>query len=282
MKLACYFSSCRSVFFLSLAATALLVRTVNGQNILLKSGQTVETKGVRRHGEMIMGSIAVGQSRGEVGYPISAISRIKFPEPPQLKTTVGLLTKGEPEKALVEIKPVVKYYEPFREIAGNYWAQAALLEVSALAGMQLDKEAGSLGEEIRKNSTDPETARAAQLQVVKSLIYKEEYDKAVDLCENVIKESAQPSVLAEAWVKIGDAYLAQRIWDKAELAYLHVPVFYEDAKLWMPPALLGSARAFRGLEDLDRAKKTLNDLTTKFPRSPQAKIARGELQNLPK
>ena len=66
-------------------------------------------------------------------------------------------------KALADIEPVVKYYEPFRDLAGNFWAQAALLKVSALAGMQLDKEAETLGDEIRKNVTDPETARAAQL-----------------------------------------------------------------------------------------------------------------------
>ena len=80
----------------------------------------------------------------------------------------------------------------------------------------------------------------------------------------------------------GDAFLAQRQWDGAVLAYLHVPVFYEAEKRWMPPALLGSARAFRGLEDLERAKKSLNDLTAEYPQSAQAEMARAELQKLPK
>ncbi len=176
----------------------------------------------------------------------------------------------------------MKYYEPFRDLPGNFWAQAALLKVSALAGMQLDKEAEALGEEIRKNVTDPETARAAQLQIVSSLIRKEDYAKAIALCDAVIKESAKPSVLAEAWVKKGDALLAQRTYDGAVIAYLHVPVFYEDEKLWMPSALLGSARGFRGLEDLDRAKKSLNDLTAEYPKSAQAELARAELQKLSK
>jgi len=50
----------------------------------------------------------------------------------------------------------------------------------------------------------------------------------------------------------------------------------------MPPALLGSARAFRGLDDLERAKKSLADLTTEFPKSPQAEIAQAELKKLRK
>ncbi len=267
---------------LCLALLLLIVPAIHAQDLVLKTGQTIQTKGVRRSGDMVMGSVQVGQSRGEVGYQASTIARINFPEPPQLKTTAALLSQGEPAKALADIGQVVKYYEPFRDVPGNYWAQAALLEVSALAGMQLDKEAEALGEQIRKNSTDPETARAAQLQIVGSLVRKEDYAKALALCDAVIKESARPSVLAEAWVKKGDALLAQRQWDTAVLAYLHVPVFYENEKLWMPPALLGSARAFRGLEDLENAKKSLNDLTAQYPKSAQAETARAELQKLPK
>ena len=105
--------------------------------------------------------------------------------------------------------------------------------------------------------TDPETARAAQLQLVAGLVRHEDYDKALQLCDAVIKESAKSQVLAEAWVRKGDTFLDQRQWDDAVLAYLHVPVFYADEKLWMPPALLGSARAFRGLGDLEGAKKIL-------------------------
>jgi tetratricopeptide (TPR) repeat protein len=271
-----------SPLVLMLVIVPVIAPSTHAQDLVLKTGQTIQTKGVRRSGDMVMGSVQVGQSRGEVGYQASTIARINFPEPPQLKTTAALLSQGAPAKALADIGPVVKYYQPFRDLPGNYWAQAALLEVSALVGMQLDKEAEALGEQIRKNSTDPETARAAQLQIVGSLVRNEDYAKALALCDAVIKESARPSVLAQAWVKKGDALLAQRQWDTAVLAYLHVPVFYENEKLWMPPALLGSARAFRGLEDLENAKKSLNDLTAQYPKSAQAETARAELQKLPK
>jgi tetratricopeptide (TPR) repeat protein len=271
-----------SSLVLMLVIVLVIAPSTHAQDLVLKTGQTIQTKGVRRSGDMVMGSVQVGQSRGEVGYQASTIARINFPEPPQLKTTAALLSQGAPAKALADIGPVVKYYQPFRDLPGNYWAQAALLEVSALAGMQLDKEAEALGEQIRRNSTDPETARAAQLQIVGSLLRKEDYAKALALCDAVIKESARPSVLAQAWVKKGDALLAQRQWDTAVLAYLHVPVFYENEKLWMPPALLGSARAFRGLEDLENAKKSLNDLTAQYPKSAQAETARAELQKLPR
>ncbi|MEP7249470.1 MAG: tetratricopeptide repeat protein [Spartobacteria bacterium] len=272
----------RFTFGFVLVLLLVLVSPARAQNILLKTGQTIATKGVRRTGDMVMGKVQVGASSGEVGYQASTIAKIEFPEPPQLKTTAALLAQGLPNKALADIEAVVKYYEPFRDVPGNWWAPAALLKVSALGGMQLDKQAEMLGDEIRKSTTDPETARAAQLQLVAGLVRKENYEKALQICDAVIKESARQEVLAEAWVKKGDVFLAQREWDSAVLAYLHVPVFYEDEKQWIPPALLGSARAFRGLEDLERAKKSLNDLTAGYPKSAQAEIARAELQKMPK
>ncbi|MGI8889370.1 MAG: hypothetical protein ACR2G0_01105 [Chthoniobacterales bacterium] len=267
--------------FLLLPLLVCLLSSARAQNLILKTGQTIETKGVRRADDMVMGKIRVGASSGEVGYQAASIARIDFPEPPRLKTTAALLAQGQPAKALAEIGSIVKYYEPFRDIAGSWWAQAALLKVSALAGMNLDREAEALGEEIRRNVIDPETARAAQLQLVTGLLRTENFSRALQLCDAVIKESARRDVLAEAWVRKGDALLAQRDWDDAVLAYLHVPVFYEDEIRWMPFALLGSARAFRGLDDLGNARKSLSDLTAKYPNSAQAKVALAELQKMP-
>jgi len=277
-------SSSRAALFplLGLALVVVLAPSAQAQTILLKTGQAIETKGARRSGDMVMIKVRVGASSGEVGYRASTIAKIDFREPLQLKTTAAFLSQGQAEKALAEIEPIVKSYEPFRDIPGNWWATAALLKVSALSGMQLDKEAEKLGDEIRKNVIDPETARAAQLQLVAGLVRKDEYDKALQLCDNVIKESTKAEVLAEAWVDKGDVFLAQRQWDAAALAYLHVPVFYQEEKRWMPPALLGSARAFRSLEDLEEARRSLNDLTAGYPKSAQAEIARTELQKLPK
>ncbi len=96
----------------ALLVLLVLDRPLGAQNILLKTGQTIETKGVRRSGDMVMGKVQVGASSGEVGYQASTIAKIHFPDPPQLKTTAAFLSQGQPEKALADIEPVVKYYEP--------------------------------------------------------------------------------------------------------------------------------------------------------------------------
>ena len=109
---------------------------------------------------------------------------------------------------------------------------------------------------------------------------RQEYEKAAQIVDAAIKESTRSDVLADAWVTKGNVLLAQKQWDAALLAFLRVPVFYRDEKLYMPPALLGSARAYRYLEDKERAGKTLNELTVAFPKSAEAAIARDRIAKI--
>ncbi len=255
---------------------------LRAQNIVLKGGQRVETKGVTRNNDMIMGKVEVAGRTGEIGQPISQIAKIEFPEPQGLKTASDYLSQGQPDKAVAEINPVIAYYAPFREIPGSWWAAAAVIKVSALSALGRDAEAEPLAREIQKYATDPETARSANLQIASALVKKEDFDKAGKICDAAIKESSRTDVLANAWVIKGNVLLGQKDLDEALLAFLRVPVFYRDEKLFMPAALLGSGRAYRRLDDIDRAKKAFKDLIETFPKSAEAAIAQTELQKLQK
>lgn len=256
--------------------------SLEAQTILLKNGQQVETRGVARSGDKVMAKIEVGGTAGQAGYDISGIARIQFPEPRGLRAGAELLSQGQPEKALAELTPIINFYAPFKDIPGAWWSAAAVTKVSALAALQRDAEAQTLAQEIQKNTSDPEIARAANLRIAAALVEKLEFEKAAEICDAAIKESTRPDVLADAWVTKGNLLLAQKEWDSALLAFLRVPVFYEGEKLHMPPALLGSARAYRRLDDLERAKKSLNDLIAAFPKSAEAALAQAELRKLPK
>jgi tetratricopeptide (TPR) repeat protein len=261
-----------SILFVALSA--------NAQTVLLKTGQRLDSQGVRRDGEMVMAKVQVGTGSGEVGYHVAQIAKVEFPEPAALKTANDLLGRGDAEKALGEINSVVAYYAQFKDVPGSWWAQAGLIKVSALAALQKQTEAEALAGEIQKSVTDPETARAAQLRLVGALIRKNDFEKAVAICDDAIKNSKDETTLANAWTTKGDALLAQKNADEALMAYLHVPVFYYEEKQFMPAALLGSARAYRRLDDVDHAKKTLNELIASFPQSAEAAAAQTELKKL--
>jgi TolA-binding protein len=270
----------------ALALTLLLTlggaARATAQQIVLKNGQVVETQGIRRSGNMIMGRIEVAGRAGEIGHALDTIARINFPEPRQLKAAAEALSQGNAQKAIEEINPVMGTYEPFKEIAGSWWGAAAVIKVSALAALGRDKEAEPLAAEIQKTAPDPETARSANLRIADSLLRRDEFEKAAQIVDSVIKDSTRADVLADAWVLKGNLLMARKEWDGALLAYLHVPVFYRDERLHMPPALLGSARAYRRLDDNVRAKRSLNDLIAAFPKSAEAALAQTELQKLPK
>ena len=261
----------------------LLLMTIpnsRAQTIALQTGQRIETQGLRRDGDMVMGKVQVGSGSGEVGYHLAQIAKVEFPEPRALKSASEFLVQGQSDKALAEINPVVAYYGPFKDVPGNWWAQAALIKVSILAAQQHETEAEALANEIQKSVTDPDMARAAQLRLVGAFIKKGEFDKALAICDAAIKNSTDPTALANAWIARGDALLAQKNWDEALMAYLHVPVFYQDEKIFLPAALLGSGRAYRRLNDNQRAKKALNELIKTYPQSAEANAAEAELKKL--
>ena len=250
------------------------------QTITLKSGQKVETLALRRDGAVIMGKVQVGSGEGEIGYNVAQIANISFPEPRGIKAASDLLAQNQAQKALAEIEPVIAYYDGFREVPGTWWPQAALIRVSALLSLQLDKEAELLAQMIEKSSTDPDTARLVRVNLSSGLVRRGEFEKAIDYCDGAIKGSTDSHVLGEAWLHKGDAYAGMKQWDDALLAYLHIPVFYSDETALVPPALLGSARAYRRIDDPTRAKKAFNDLISSYPKSPEAALAATELRKL--
>jgi tetratricopeptide (TPR) repeat protein len=255
-------------------------RPAFAQSITLKTGQKVETLGLRRERDMILGKIQVGTGSGEVGYNVAQIARIEFPEPRGLKNAADLLGQRQPEKALTEIEPILTYYGPFKDVPGAWWPQAALIKVSILAALRRDGDAEALADEIQKFVSDPNTARAVRVRLSTGLIRKKEFEKAIAICDAAIKESDDPQLLADAWIHKGDALFGLKEWDDALLAYLHIPVFYNDQTAFLPPALLGSGRAYSRLDDATRAERSWNDLIAAYPQSPEAAAAQTELQKL--
>ena len=163
---------------------------------------------------------------------------------------------------------------------GSYWSQAALIKVSILAALKRDAAADALALEIQKAVTDPEIARAVQVRLTANLVRKRDFEKAIKICDEAIKQSTDPAVLADAWVNKGDALSGKKEWEDALFAYLRVPIFYSDEKSFIPPAMLGSARAYWRLDDTTHAKKTFNDLIATYPKSGEAATAQTELKKL--
>ena len=260
-----------------------------GQNITMKDGKIIVTKGVRRRGDIIMATVDLpavqpGQAAaaGELGYPLAQIAKIDFPEPAQLKASVDLITVGKAAAALAGLEPVLRYYETFRDAPGSWWAEASLLKMEALASLGREEEAEDVAANLAHSATDPETMRAANTYLAAGLARRGDVAKAQDIYNAILREATRPQTIAKASVDQGQIHLVRKEWEGALLCFLQVPVFYPEEKVLMPRVLLGCGRAYAGMKDFARARAALEDLTTRFGATPEAGKGRAELATLTK
>ena len=267
-----------------------LVGSASAQNIIMKDGTVVVTKGVRRQGDTIMATIdlASGQAQpgtgatGEFGYPISQIQKIDFPEPPEIKTAADLIAAGKATDALAQIEPVGKYYEGFRDAPGSWWAEVSLLKVEALISLGRDDEAEQIASDLARTATDPETVSAAKVYVARGIARHGDQGKAMEIYDALLKDETRPQTIAAVDVNVGQIHLARKEWEPALLSFLEIPVFYPQQKVFMPQALLGCGKAYIGLEDFPRAKASLNELTTDYGLTPEAAQGKIDLEKIAK
>lgn len=268
------------------------------QNIILKDGRVVATKGVRRSGDNIMATVelsappappaqpgqppppAQSPKTGELGYPIAQIAKIDYPEPRQLRAAEGSLNAGKAGEALKQIDPVLAYYEGLRDAPGSWWSDLTMLKIQALISLGRNDEAERLADQMARIATDPETIRAGKVYAAAGLARKGENSKAIEICDTVLNEATRPQTLAAAAVIKGQGHVARREWDLALLSLLEVPVFYPRQEVLMPRVLLSAARAYIGLEDYARAKVSLEELTSKFASTPEAIQGKAELERI--
>lgn len=269
------------LLFLALAAAA------PAQSIVLKDGKIVPTRGLRRTGDTIMATVELPGGTpgkpaptGEVGYALTNVDRLDFPEPPQLRTAPDLITQGKAADVIAQLEPVVKYYEAFRDAPGSWWADAAILKVQALSALGRDAEATPIAEQVARIAADPETQRAAEVQIAMALVKKGNHARALEIAERALTESRRSATRAPASVIKGECLLVKKQWDDAMLAFLQVPVFYPTEKILLPQSMLGAGRAQFGMEDFPRAKATLNELLKTYAAAPEAALAQAELEKI--
>ena len=266
-----------------LAIGCFFLPRARAQTIYTRDGQVVATQGLRRDGDAVIARIQTNAGQvGELGYPIGNIARIDFPNPPQIKLAGDLLNAGKTDEASRQLTPILAYYEPFHDLPGNWWTPLALLQLDAFTRLGRDRDADAIiNQLVRFGGASAETLRFIQIKQAEASERRGDHHNAIDRLDPIIKDTAAPPAsLVEAWLTVGQARLALRDYKAALLAFLHVPVYAPERTLLMPQALLGSAGAYRGLDDGQRAETALKQLIASYPTSPEATEARDRLQKI--
>jgi tetratricopeptide (TPR) repeat protein len=249
----------------------------SAQSILLKNGSTVPADGLVRDGDMLMVDVKTSTgSRGQVGYQVSDVAELNLPAPDILKYATEQMSNGDFAHALAQIDPLVTYQKTIRDIPGNWWAKSALVEVSALLGLNRTADATALVTEISNYSKDPEILVSAKLQIALTTKFTDPA-QALAAYDSIISQSSDSQTLSRAWIAEGDIHVEQHEFDDALMNYLTVTVFYPEHNPLLPKALWGSGQAYAKIKDLTNAIKTYQKLVSDFPDTPEAALAKAEL-----
>ncbi len=275
-----------------LAVTCILfaaASAVQAENLIMKDGRVIPAKSLRRQGDSIMATVEIPAVQpgdkpqtGELGYPIAQISRIDFPEPPQLHTAADLISQGKYPEALAQLDPVMRYYQSFRDAPGSWWADTLLLQIQAFVGEGREKEAEPMVDDLGRLASDPEIKRAARAFSAAAVLRRGHPKEALEICQTLLKESNRPSTLAQASVTAGGCHLQLKEYDDAITAFLQIPVFFPEEKTLIAASLLGSGIGYEAIQDFPRAKLALNTLVTSYGATTEARRAKTELEKIAK
>jgi tol-pal system protein YbgF len=150
------------------------------------------------------------------------------------------------------------------------------LDLDTTAG----KTVGTKAEGERPKSIRDEKLSANELyQMAKQAFDKAEYDTARDGFEELIKRYPKSKNADNAQFWIGEIYYREKSYVKAIVEYQKVMDDYPDGNK-IKSALLKQAYAFTNIDDKTNARRRLNELIRKYPKSNEAAIARQKLKQM--
>lgn len=242
----------------------------HAQTFHFSDGRKVPVTEGRIKGTNVVVSLKIeGGGVAELTLPISTLTHVDWPAPPEIAAAAAELDAGKPAAALAKIDAILSQQEPLREIRGSWWNQGAVIKAIALAQLGKGVDAEVVLERMRRAKAPAGDLFRGELAIVTHLINTGKTDEA--LARVTAQQSAAVDDDSRAALSIMKGLIAEKAGrtEDALLAYLRVPVFSPSSTALMPAALLGAYRAYQKLGDTTRAADTLSTLSTRFPNSPE-------------
>jgi hypothetical protein len=215
---------------------------------------------------------------------LSEVVSIVWPNVDKLTEAQLFVSRGEPNKALDGIEPIIKFFDAFKKTPGSLWLKASMVKLDALDRLENDAVIGAFLDNLEKNDdgSSPELANKVKLARLMQRARRGEHDTVISEATDLITKMDDPDVLARLHIVKGGSLLATKKYEAAMNTYLRVPVFYGAQAEHLPKAMLGAARAFRGMDSPatkeqrleEISNRYLRDLIATFPVSKEAEEAK--------
>jgi hypothetical protein len=215
---------------------------------------------------------------------LSEVTEIVWPMPSRLQEAQNNVNRGEPAKALDNAEAVLKFFEPVKNIPGSWWVKASLIKLDALDRLENDAATNSFLANFEKEEAAKQPEVATQIQLAKLMLRarKGEHDAVIREATELLTKVDSSELQARLHLTKGNSLLAAKKYEAAMTTYLRVPVFFGSETEMIPKALLGAARAFRGMDSpalrdqkLEAvSNRYLYDIIVSFPVSKEAEEAK--------
>ncbi|MEY4402132.1 MAG: hypothetical protein RIR91_167 [Verrucomicrobiota bacterium] len=220
---------------------------------------------------------------------LSEVERIIWPPMDKLAEAQLFVSRGEPSKALDSVEPIIKFFDAFKKTPGSLWLKASMVKLDALDRLENDAVIGAFLDNLEKNDdgSNPELGTKIKLARLMQRARRGEHDTVITEAADLITKLDDPDVLARLHLVKGSSLLATKKYEAAMNTYLRVPVFYGSQAEHLPKALLGAARAFRGMDSPATKEQRLEEISNRYLRDliatyPVSKEAEEAKKLLPK
>ncbi len=260
-----------------LAGSLVLAGMAQGQSIILKDGTKLGPTQFKIEGGKVMKLVKIGEQTSKAALPMNSVAKLEWPVSEELVTGSKLMAEGKTAEAMAVLKQGVDLFEPFKDIEGNWYADLSFAYVEALV------QKGEVTDVVKAlpglKSLKLSDAQKLKLKIIQLNMDRQtgaNADAVVGQAQNILSETDDSGVGASLWTIIGDVYFKQKLWEKALLAYLRVPVFYGTQVQKVPEAEFLSAQCLAKMKRFEDAQSYYKRLIETYPGSTVAEKAAKE------
>ena len=225
----------------------------------------------------------------EMTRKLTEVERIIWPNSEKIAEAQLFVSRGEPGKALEGIEPVIKFFDAFKKTPGSLWLKASMVKLDALDRLENDAAIGAFLDNLEKNDdgSDPELGTKIKLARLMQRARRGEHDTVITEATDLIGKLDDVDILARLHLVKAGSLLATKKYEAAMNTYLRVPVFFGSQAEHLPKAMLGAARAFRGMDTPATREQKLEEISNRYLREliatfPVSKEAEEAKKLLPK
>lgn len=224
------------------------------------------TKGIVRNGEVTI-TEQVGSAKASITKRLSEATMIDWGERPKaMQLAEQEVLRGDGARALEYIEPILRFFSPVKKTTGSLWLPAASIKLDALILLKNDAVLDEFIDELAplNDGSIPGLENKITLVRIEQSIRRGHAEAALADVDKMINETVQLDMIANLHLLKGNALLGLTRYEEAMGTFLRIPVFYGSQSKYMPAALLGAAKSFRGMNTPANRLLQLDDVTNGY------------------